>query len=213
MPHPVGLLGGTFDPIHIGHLSMAQWSADALGLSEVWLIPAGQPPHKADRAVTAAQDRLKICELASADNPKLKVCALEIEKNSASYTIETLESLSPRFREKPWLIIGLDSLLNLPSWHRWKEFGKYCKLAVLPRQHGWIHDAASLQTWCEENLAEAAPEIRWLDLPQVDISSTLLRRVLKQGYDCRYALHPKVWDYIKKNRLYQIEHIPPETCH
>lgn len=203
MPHPVGLLGGTFDPIHVGHLSMAQWALHALGLSEIWLIPAGQPPHKADRPVTAAQHRLKMTELAVQDNPQIQVCKYEIEKTTSSYTIETLIALRPQFETPPILIIGLDSLLNLHKWHRWQEFGDYCELAVLPRQDALVQDAASLKAYVAEQLPSYLGKVSWLDLPQVDISSTLLRGVLSQGYDCRYALVPAVWEYIQAQGLYR----------
>lgn len=203
MPHPVGLLGGTFDPIHVGHLSMAQWALAALGLQEIWLIPAGQPPHKADRPVTAAHHRLKMTALAVQDNPRIKVCPFEIEKTTASYTIETLAALRPQFAAPPILIIGLDSLLNLHKWHRWQEFGNYCELAVLPRQDAVVQDAASLQAYVERHLPGYEKKVSWLDLPQIDISSTLLRGVLSEGYDCRYALVPAVWAYIQAQGLYR----------
>lgn len=182
---------------------MAQWALQALNLQELWLIPAGQPPHKADRPVTAAQHRLKMTELAVQDNPHIKVCKYEIEKPSASYTIETLIALRPQFEQPPILIVGLDSLLNLHHWHRWQEFGDYCDLAVLPRQDAAVRDAASLQTYCEHHLPSYQGKVIWLDLPPVDISSTLLRGLLSAGYDCRYALVPAVWKYIQEQGLYR----------
>jgi nicotinate-nucleotide adenylyltransferase len=203
MPHPIGLLGGTFDPIHVGHLSMAQWAVDALGLKEVWLIPAGQPPHKTDRQVTPAQHRLRMCELAVAHNPQLKICNHEIVKTTPSFTIETLTALRPQFENDPWLIIGLDSLLNLKHWYRWQEFPMYCRLAVLPRQDQQIKDAQSLAEYVKEHLPMFENQVQWLDLPQVDISSTLLRKVLRAGYDTRYALTTPVWSYIQENALYR----------
>ena len=203
MPHPIGILGGTFDPLHLGHLSMAQWSAERLGLNQLWLMPAGQPPHKADRPVTAAVHRLRMVELAAADNPLLRVCRHEIDKTTPSYTLETLSELA--LEERPWLIIGLDSLLALPGWHRWLEFPRFCRLAVLPRQHAQIQNARDMEHWVEAHLPGFSGQVRWLDLPQIDISSTLLRRMLVAGHDCRYCLHPAVWQYIQQQGLYRAE--------
>lgn len=203
MPYPIGILGGTFDPIHVGHLCMAQWAADALGLAKVWLLPAGQPPHKADRPVTSAFHRLRMTELACADNPRLQLCGYEIEKKTPSYTVETLEVLAPDFAEPPWFIIGLDALLNIKHWYCWERLIDYCRLAVLPRQHTWIHDAHTLQTWLESYLPSFQGHVHWLDLPPIDLSSSELRRVLRLGYDCRYCLHPAVWDYIQVEGLYR----------
>lgn len=199
----VGLLGGTFDPIHVGHLCMAEWVASAFDLDKIYFIPAGQPPHKADRPVRDKYHRLNMVKAAVADEPLFEVLTLEIEKPAPSLTIETLRALDGRWPERPYFIIGLDSLLTLPTWHNYLEFSQYCRLAVLPRVHDGLTTRAAVDAWVKEHLPTLQDSIFFVEMPAVDISSTVLRERLHQGQRCRYFFPTGVWDYIQKEQLYR----------
>lgn len=203
MNQTIGLLGGTFDPIHMGHLCMAEWVASALKLEKVYFIPAGQPPHKADRQVRDKYHRLEMVKAAVGDEPLFDILTLEIEKETPSITIETLQALASKWPERPYFIIGLDSLLTLPTWHHYQEFGQYCRLAVLPRAHEWVKSRVEVEQWVQKHLPMLQPSIVWVEMPAIDISSTELRQRLQQGQRCRYFFPPAVWNYILQQGLYR----------
>lgn len=202
MPQSVGLLGGTFDPIHLGHLAMAEWVLETMGLQKVLFVPAGQPPHKAHRRVTAKHHRLEMVTLATAADPRFEVCRFEIDRDRPSLTIETLQALAPQFETPPVFIIGLDSLLTLHTWDSWASFGDYCHLAVLSRQHPTLRGAEAMEAYVYNHLPALAGKVHAIDMPLLDISSTLIRRRFQQGHACRYMLQPDVWAYIQEHQLY-----------
>lgn len=202
MTHVVGLLGGTFDPIHIGHLCIAESAIRAFGLKQIYFIPAGQPPHKADKRVTAKEHRLNMVRLATHDDWRFEILQLEIDKPTPSYTIETLRELRPRFEERPYFMIGMDSLLTLNSWEGYEEFGQYCQLGVVPRLHPQIKNETDMKEYVKENLPVLEGHIHWIDMPILDISSTHIRNWLENRQSCQYFLPPKVMKYIKSERLY-----------
>ncbi len=138
------ILGGTFDPIHNGHLRVAEEVADALRLDYVTLIPSGTPPHRAP-PMFSAQQRLAMCRLAAQDNPRLRVDEREVMKNTSSYTVETLETIrqtQPKLLKSapqvlpspvPVLILGADAFLGLPKWHRWLDIFELAHIALVSR--------------------------------------------------------------------------------
>ena len=216
-PHPLGLLGGTFDPIHDGHLELAREVRAALALSAVRLLPAGDPPHRAAPVATALQ-RLAMVELAIEDCPGLEVDAREIARPGRSYTVLTLEELRQEAPARPLaLIVGTDAFLGLPGWHRWRELFDLAHLVVVARP-GTTLDAALPAPLADEwqrryrrssdALAGAvAGAIVLQPITAHDISASALRAQLARGSAgiaaVRGLLPPAVLAYIERNRLYR----------
>lgn len=210
---PVGLLGGTFDPIHHGHLRLAEEVADALNLPQVRLMPAGIPPHRPPPRANA-QDREAMVKLAIANNPRLALETHELGLNRPAYMVETLEALRDRLGvQRPLLLfVGADAFLGLTSWHRWTQLFELCHLVVCHRP-GHTDWQAQLpepldQAWRQRrataaSLAQApAGLLIDQDITQLDISATQIRRLLAAGRSPRYLLPEPVLDYIHAHRLY-----------
>lgn len=207
----VGILGGTFDPVHFGHLRAALEMQEALGLAEVRLLPCGQPPHRVLPRACAA-DRLAMLELALAGQSALRVDRRELERSGPSYMVDTLTSLRAELGASPLcLLLGSDAFLGLPQWHRWQELLPLAHLVVLQRP-GWRLD--SVPTPLAEMLAAhrltAAAELRLRPaggillqpVTPLDISATAIRALIAAGRSPRYLLPDAVWDYIHRRGLY-----------
>ena len=210
---PLGLFGGTFDPIHLGHLRLAETAREALGLERVRLIPAGQPPHRATPGASGA-DRLAMARLATADNPAFEVDAAEVTTAQASFTILTLERLRAELGpERPLvLLLGVDAFLGLPTWRRWTELLDFAHLAVANRP-GYSLDAAQMPAALADLVARrkaspaalsAAPAgaIVPFEMTPLAISATDIRARAAAGLSLRYLLPPPVVDYISRHQLY-----------
>lgn len=214
---PLGIFGGTFDPIHFGHLRLAQELAEGLELAEVRFIPAGFPPHRGNPGVSALQ-RLDMVRLAIADNARFVLDEREILKQAPSYTVETLAELRAELGEKQplCLLLGADAFLGLATWHRWQELFNFAHIAVAQRP------GFSPMAW-EDNMPEAlkqelqrrlqtAPKILQetpagavvtFSITALDISATHIRNAIKHGNNPRYLLPDAVLQYIQQNHLYQ----------
>ncbi|HEX5012696.1 MAG TPA: nicotinate (nicotinamide) nucleotide adenylyltransferase, partial [Candidatus Limnocylindrales bacterium] len=129
----VGLLGGTFDPIHHGHLAIAEDAREALGLERVLFVPAASPPHKPGRPVTDPDDRLAMVRLAVASNPAFAVSEVEVARGGTSYTVETLVVLRHAGIADPWFILSEEALAGFPTWREPERILDLCRLAVVPR--------------------------------------------------------------------------------
>ena len=211
---PIGLLGGTFDPVHIGHLRMAVECLNRLHLAEVRLLPVGQPVHRATPKADNA-DRLAMLELAIAGEQLLQVDKRETQRARPSYTVETLENLRTELgpdRSLAW-IVGMDAFLGLPSWYRWTELLDLAHLVVVMRP-GYTIDldaAPQLDEWVEQRgtdqpqVLQEAPHgrILFLSLPQLDISSSAIRRLRQHGNSIRYLTPDAVVNYIEERQLYR----------
>jgi nicotinate-nucleotide adenylyltransferase len=222
-PAPIGLLGGTFDPVHYGHLRAADEVRAALGLAEVRLVPAGDPPHRAAPSATAEQ-RLAMLDLAVPEFPGLVVDPREIARPGRSYTVLTLEELRAEAPARPIaLIVGVDAFAGFPTWHRWRDVFALAHVVVVTRPGAAIDEAirgALADEWAARATTDrAALESRpsgaiWVQAihPQ-PISSTVIRRVLAQGHEgiaeVRGLLPPAVLAYIDRNQLYR--HRPDAT--
>lgn len=214
---PVGVFGGTFDPVHVGHLRLAEEAAEALGLAAVRWIPAGQPRHRASPRVAAAH-RLRMVELAIAGNPRFCLDAAEAESGEASYTVPTLARLRAELgaAQPLVLLLGADAYAGLPGWHRWPELFALAHVAVAHRP-GFAVDAAALPAALQaEHRARhvpgddpaalaAAPAGRILSFPMTPlaVSATQVRALLASGRSARYLLPPAVIDYIDLHHLYR----------
>ena len=209
----IGIFGGTFNPIHNGHLALAQSALDTLHCSQIRFIPAAIPPHKAIPAVTA-QHRTNMVQLAIADHPEFILDTCELDRPGPSYTIETLHLLHHRLPDQSLcLIMGQDSYLKLPTWHRWTELLDYCHLLIVHRADV-VH---SLQLHVEHegrlvDIAQAPQQfaehahgfISYLPLAPPAISSTAIREAFgKQETVAIDGIPEKVMHYIQENHLYQ----------
>ncbi len=216
---PLGLLGGTFDPIHFGHLRLAQEACDALGLDQVRLIPAGQPPHRGAPGSTA-DDRLAMAKLAIAGNPQLEVDDGEVRAEQKSYTILTLERLRQAVGDdRPLvLILGADAFQGLPAWHRWQDLFEFAHIAVANRPgyapHGrrWPGTLSpALDTACSGRQitdpallrSRSAGLVIPFDMTPLAISASLIRDLVRTGTSARYLLPDSVLDYIRSHQLYE----------
>lgn len=215
MPEPIGVFGGTFDPIHFGHLRLAEEAVDHLGLGQVVLIPAGQPPHRAAPRVTA-RHRLDMVRLAVAGNPRFRVDAAEVEAAQPSYTVLTLERLRAELgSEVPLvLLVGADAFAGLPGWHRWRELFALAHIAVSHRP-GFPVEVGSLPpALADEFTRRRRPDAAGLRerpaggivtfaMTQLAISATQIRQLLSNGRSSRYLLPQAVLDYIEFHQLYR----------
>ncbi|NLV92064.1 MAG: nicotinate-nucleotide adenylyltransferase [Firmicutes bacterium] len=197
----LGILGGTFDPIHIGHLCLAQAALEELHLSQILFMPAARPPHKQDRAVTSAQARMEMVQRAVADNPAFAVSDLELARSGPSYTVGTLAQLGRLYPDYQLvLIIGLDSLLDMASWHRPEEILQSSHVAVAARPGFSFQDIeARLGSLFERYRSR----IHFFSAPLLDISSTRLRELVRRGRSIRYLTPDEVADFVRREGLYQ----------
>jgi nicotinate-nucleotide adenylyltransferase len=210
----IGLLGGTFNPIHLGHLRTAQELADALKLGEVRFIPSANPPHKAAPEVSA-EHRAAMVQIAIADNSLFALDTRELERAGDSYTIDTLISLRSELDDDValCLIMGSDAFLHLNTWHRWRELLSYCHIILVQRPNAdkqtKLPDelAVFLQDNYTENrddlLEKSSGYIHMQVITPLAISSTNIRFALKNKLSVRYLMLEKVIEYIEKNELYQ----------
>lgn len=194
----IGIYGGTFDPIHIGHLIIASEMQAALDLDQVIFVPAGRPPHKDPAQVTSALDRLAMLRLAVGDNPSFTVDTLEINREGQSFTADTLATFKER---EPggdlWFIIGGDSLADLHTWRRPGTIVSLARLAVA-RRPGWGFDLDRVN----HLLPETTGRIDVVDTPLIDIASHEIRFRASLSQPIRYLIPETVRDYIDQNRLY-----------
>ena len=197
----LGFLGGTFDPPHIGHLLLAETARQQLHLERVYFLPAGQPPHKRDEPVSPTVQRMHMTEMAIAGNPHFAVDTIDVERPSPHYTATLLPLLHERYpNSEIWMLIGGDSLRDLPTWHKPQEVLANCQLAALPRPGATVD-------W--EELEAAVPgvtkSVAVLDGPAISVSSTLVRRWAAAGHSLRYLVLPDVRTFIIRERLYRQE--------
>lgn len=213
MVAPVGILGGTFDPIHYGHLRFAQEVKKELGLTELRLLPAGRPPHR-QTPVASAPHRLAMCELAVTDFSDLVVDPREAMRLTPSYTVLTLSEIRAEVGSTPLcFLLGADAFLGLPSWYRWNELFELAHLIIAERPHHTLPDnpPAALKPYLEQCACTDSAELstrqagliyRAKTTPQ-DIAASTLRALLKSGKTPQDLLPPIVLAYIRTHALYK----------
>jgi nicotinate-nucleotide adenylyltransferase len=194
----IGVLGGTFDPIHIGHLIVAEEARIKLGFREVFFVPAGQPWLKLDRDITLAVHRVEMVRRAIADNPNFKLCTLEVERPGPSYTVDTLAMLRKQLGSEASLffILGRDTLAELPLWKEPEKLVQLCRLVVVPRLGS--KDLKHLET----AIPGLLDKVIQLDMPVIGISSSGIRQRIAQGLPIRYLVPPEVEKYIAEHKIY-----------
>jgi len=196
-----GLFGGSFNPIHLGHLYLADAVYRALHLDCVVLMPAGEAPHKSTAEYASAEHRYAMCRLAAKTRPWLTVSDFEIKKTGKSYTVETLRALHKRHPDTAWtLMLGSDMLLTFDKWFCWEEILQIAKICAVSREQD---DLPALEQKAAA-LMQAVPgaEITVLSVPAFPLSSTQIRENLKKHSDCSCLLPENVVQYIEENSLY-----------
>lgn len=211
----LGLFGGTFDPIHYGHLRLAEEAISHLGLSSVRWIPAGQPPHRGTPQVTP-QHRLEMVLRSTAKNPQFSVDPAEVLAERASYTVETLERLRSELgmAQPLVLLVGADAFAGLSTWHRWRDLFTLAHIAISHRP-GFPVELSSLPHELATEFSDrhqpdatclgkaAAGSIVTFAMTQLAISATQIRKLLANGKSARYLLPDAVLDYIQLHQLYR----------
>ncbi|WP_325101203.1 nicotinate-nucleotide adenylyltransferase [Marinomonas transparens] len=208
----VAIMGGTFDPVHNGHLRTAVEILDRYGFRELKLIPCFQPVHKSAPSVTAKQ-RLDMVNMAVSGDSRLVVDDSEIKRAGPSYTIDTLHAIRDDVGvdEPLIMVLGMDSFLSLPTWHNWQDLIQYAHIFVVSRP-GWEPDLISeLNTFCENYRAASPLELQcapsglvWLEtLTPLGISSSMIRSLCRKQSSIAYLLPEPVQAYIEKNQLYR----------
>ncbi len=214
----LGILGGTFNPIHYGHLAAAEEVSNRLSLERVLFVPSFIPPHKQEEEVPSAVHRMEMVRLAIAGNPLFQPSDIEIIRGGRSYTIDTIETLRQTWREvELYFIMGLDSFLEIQTWNRWEKLMTLCGFVVLSRPGYRFQDLSKIDFMksADEELAALDRGTRtraaicsselavFLEMiPLYDISSTDIRRRIKEGRSIKYLLPDAVETYIIKNKLY-----------
>ncbi len=215
-PLRLGVFGGTFDPIHVGHLRCAEEAGEQLGLDRILLVPAADPPHKQHGRVTPARHRLAMVKLAAAGNPRFRVSSIEIERSGPSYTVDTLRSLRLRFgpAARLTLLIGLDAFRDLGTWKDYRTLFELADLAVWSRPPGSFRrprallPVAARGDFCYSEdqttlIHRTGTRIQFLTVTALDISASDIRVRLQRGRSVRYLLPSAVERYVAREGLYR----------
>ncbi|TBU95818.1 nicotinate-nucleotide adenylyltransferase [Phytopseudomonas dryadis] len=210
-PKRIGLFGGTFDPVHIGHLRGALEVAEFMGLDELRLIPSARPPHR-ETPLVGALDRLAMVEQAVVDLPPLQVDDRELQREKPSYSIDTLESLRAELaaHDQLFLILGWDAFCGLPGWHRWDELLQHCHILVLQRPDADSEASEELRNLlaarsASDPLALNGPggQISFIWQTPLAVSATQIRSLLANGRSVRFLVPDAVLAYINAHGLYR----------
>ena len=195
----LGIMGGTFDPIHIGHLACAEQARVAFNLDAVVFIPAGMQPFKQDKKVTSAEMRLEMCKLACATNPFFDVSAIEIEREGLTYTVDTLRQLHEYYPSNVelYFITGADAMLSIAKWHDSAAIADLAHLIAVTRPGYEMTDEAKAE------LDAAHFDVSYLETTALSISSSMMREWVREGKSIRYLTSLAVHDYILAKNLYK----------
>ncbi|MEX1098528.1 MAG: nicotinate-nucleotide adenylyltransferase [Planctomycetales bacterium] len=197
----LGLLGGTFDPVHYGHLLLAEQCREQCALDEVWFLPSGSPPHKSGDGISPGKARAEMLEFAVAGRPEFRVDRMELDREGTTFTVDTLEELH---RVDPsrelFFLIGADSLADLPSWRRPDRIAELATIVAVNRGDRPLPDPAALAATLGEPLAE---RIRFVTMPGIDLSATDIRRRVRAGESIRFMTPRAVEAYIREHGLYR----------
>ncbi len=197
--HKVGVLGGTFDPIHYGHLVIAEEARVRLALQEVLIVPARIPPHKQHRRITRTDHRVAMVKLAIASNPHLRLSTADLDRDGPSHTADTLALLRAETGAELYFIIGEDSLLDLPRWHQPARILAQCRLVVMSRPGYPEPDLRYLASISPPAVEQGIV----LRAPQLEISSSELQQRVAAGLPIKYQLPEPVEEYIMAHGLYR----------
>ncbi|HEY6057507.1 MAG TPA: nicotinate-nucleotide adenylyltransferase [Candidatus Limnocylindrales bacterium] len=199
----LGILGGTFDPIHFGHLAIAEEARESLGLERVIFVPARVPPHKPDQPISSVVDRVAMVELAIADNPAFALSRIELDRDGPSYTVDTLDLLAAEARGEgrvPDLVfvMSAEAFAAILTWREPRRIVELARIAVMPRPG----HAAPRAEWIRDNFAGLEDRVVLLAGPHIGLSGSEIRDRARRGRSIRYLVPPVVAGYIAGHRLY-----------
>lgn len=206
----LGLFGGTFDPVHNGHLRMALMLAQQLSFDRMSLLPCHQPSHRGEPGCSS-EERMRMVELAVAECPVLSVDGRELRRQGPSYSVDTLAEIRTEVGTEVSLCwcIGMDSLANLDSWHRWRDILHYAHLVVVGRPGWQPPSTGELAQWLDQYRdtsdvlrRRSSGSVVIQEAALLDISATQIRREIAMGQSPQYLLPETVWSYIKEKNLY-----------
>ena len=218
----IGILGGTFNPVHFGHLRSAEEVCEEFNLGKVFFIPSAQPPHKKSENIIASRYRKEMVEIAIRGNPRFEISTIEIEREGNSYTIDTIYALKKIYTDDIYLISGFDTFKEFSTWRSVKELVKSCHFIVTSRPGG---DLLNLPLVLANTVTIRFPEVVFtleglkgritvfnisgsryklfaLEITGLDISATAIRERVRQGKSIKYLVPQEIEEYIKENRLY-----------
>jgi nicotinate-nucleotide adenylyltransferase len=196
----IGVLGGTFDPIHTGHLILAEEVRARLNLAEILFVPAGQPWLKVDSPISPAEHRVEMVRLAITDKPYFKLSTMEIERAGPTYTVDTIAELKAQLEagDELFFILGWDNLAELPRWRQPSRLITMCRLVAVPRPDYPRPDLKAL----EASIPGLSQEVTLMDKPEIDISASVIRDRVARGLSIRHLVPEPVEKYIKEYKLY-----------
>lgn len=196
----IGVLGGTFDPVHNGHLILADVAEEQLNLNEMLFVPVGLPWLKTERIITPAQHRLQMLRMALDDRPQFRISEMEIERPGPTYTIDTINALKNSLNadDELFFILGQDNLTQIPQWHDASGLIKLCYLAAAPRPGVKKPDLKAL----EAEIPGIKQRVMLMKEPKVDINATDIRERVARGLSVRHLVPEPVNRYIKEQKLY-----------
>ena len=215
-PTRIGILGGSFDPIHLGHLRSAEEVAEALGLDRVEFVPAHQPPHKPDRRLADDRDRLTMVELAIADNPRFRASTVEIDRQGVSYSVDTLEAFRARESDASlFFILGIDAFRDMHTWKDTERIVELASVVVTSRPPLAVEPSiehlpvAARDAFCYDPTTlsyrhRTGTTLSFLPITGIDVSATVIRERVRLGRSIRYLVPPSVERYVREHGLYRI---------
>jgi len=198
----VGLFGGSFDPVHEGHIELARRALKQVPLKEVWFVPAWRPPHKQDKELSSSEDRLAMLELALAGLKHLAICTIELQQQEVGYSVQTVDALiHTHLSERFYLLMGEDSLNGISTWREPRRLLEMAPPIVMPRPID-LQRSGAFGKGGRRPDSLLGVEITWLKGDPVDLSSTTVREALSRGEKPR-GLAPAVAEYIEEHGLYR----------
>jgi nicotinate-nucleotide adenylyltransferase len=206
----IGILGGSFDPVHFGHLRAAEESRQRLKLDKILLIPGGQPPHR-DMPMASAEDRMLMLQAAVQSNPAFTVDDQELRRDGPSYTLLTLQQLQQQFPDQSLcLLLGFDAFAGIDGWHEWQQLFDYCHVAVMQRPGQRSNFTGEIRNIVERRKVDEyalqdqqCGKIVFLDVTQLDIASSRIRQLIADGFSPRYLVPDSVLELIDTKNIYR----------
>lgn len=199
MANRIGLLGGTFDPVHLGHLVLADQCREQAALDEVWFVPARLPPHKGDKSISAPRHRLEMLKIAVSGTPPFSICEIELQRDGPSYTVDTLTQLQALHPDQEFqLIIGADMLADFPNWREPGRIAEMCRLIAVNRGR----DLSTVAAAAGQLTQDLNARIQIVEMPAIDISASDIRERVSRGKSIRFLTPRGVEMYIAAQDLY-----------
>ncbi|MEX1231969.1 MAG: nicotinate-nucleotide adenylyltransferase [Planctomycetaceae bacterium] len=197
----LGIFGGTFDPVHFGHLVLAEQCREQCQLDEVWFVPAAVPPHKRETPITPGKQRVEMLELALAGMPQFKISDIELKRTGLSFTVETLAAIAAnRPDDELYLLIGADSLNDFPTWREPERIAELAAIVAVNRGEPSSVDKAAA---CKSLGETISSRVQFVTMPGIAISATDLRNRVSSGRSLRFLVPRAVEEYIVQHELYR----------